>query len=1551
MWACLLARDGRTGPLGGDSIRLLILIDCLGRHSSGRDFDRATAAALHAVIKRLDETSHDALTVSVANLAERPSQPSARSAKESAISAIGAAASARARTALLRLLDAVIDHLVEGRRKASEAGDRPSRLIFSSGASGHGTLTALNSNSAPETFGVSPISEAPLVRSARDEELVRSGWIAATSLPVNGNGPKALAPIESRGAAGQLVAWLKDHSSNRIQRASVLVVLLVLLTSRGARDIVKALNAMSAGRDSTVFERAENGSICVIREVPGSEKHFHPKGIRLADAVASRFLLPIPTVTSQAIDDSLATTRSLTWHSLSEEIKAVEKALREETPRYFETRARFTIPSLLFGRTGDPAVAQIMSGQDIEMSDAPLAYYSDDAHALYEHWREAVLEASGLQCPEFDASGLPGRIGAPITAIENDEFSSVVARYLDQLRSAETANIEVTHDLLTTYAAHLFAATVGHRGHDTIGTFTWNDIDPVNGICAFSDKPAGPSDNARRCAVLGSIFLKQAAVLLLLRSHIAKSPGVGPQMRTRARRALASDAHIFSIIGEAKERSVSAKDIARFSHPLPANVFRSRLRMHLTTAGVHPRLIYSQLGHVWNGCPPFGREAVESIHDARRTLAAPIDDGLSSDGWSPVIPSCLPHEFRRRLNADSLSIPRQHWPAQELPDVLACKDGNPAASGKRGEHKQANLSPGVTHELRSWIEATLQHWDNGDGTHVRLEQMQSAIVDMAEVFADIPGAVQSGLRQFQAAVLWRQLKHAWTGVVPPLAFRHAPPRTEVDTRHVQAGLLASRIRSATLAECTREGVNARWGRAAVLLLLDRHAADTQALFVALETISGQQVHRGESEQELIGFLPFERRRGLNGTHRLSRELSYLVAFLAGQPVPAKRELARIVRFMIKDLLPAEIETPWSWLASLARLASRVEVAGVQWTQSDLCDPTTLSIPRTREWIENRAGIESRGSNQSINAFDPGFRNRNTQYRAALGERRSQYKELRSALNTLREPAASKRRLRAGRYARARELLRHTARDPSSDELVVLLALFALDCLESEKRPRVGTVYNRMTSIGLRLINSLGSRNLTDLEEKELTQLFIDVLKNTPIERRAEVAAQLYAFHRCHAMRLDPVDTYALRALAGQHWPGIPDTGTINNAEFALLIQSVDRAASEGRMSRFDADDLKACCTLMFQDGLRIGEVTHAPIKHLGGGGRYLAVRSSPLGTIKTRNADRIVGEAIDWGAWSSTQRSGNEPLFFHNNEWSLPAILKEIQRAGSSLSGGEARGLHDFRHSSISYGLLSVDPAGKRDPWLVASEIATGKGHSRPRTAVETYWHFQHLAWQLIPSEQLDSAQLSRLTGLKRGTIRKRRAQRGQILLLPDLAPLPAAVDLKVPDLFPEATPEGNQVNALRLIVDCHAGKSIAEAAEGIALDPETLQATLVGIRDLMVQFRLAAIPPDVLTEISQYRIDRKAERRIHKIRLNRQDSKQLQNGVALRCSDPSSVFTAIRRPKTDWTRSEANAISSTAILRGGTWLSPSIRAKAVIAAAIWAIGSSRSRSATSQSG
>lgn len=262
-----------------------------------------------------------------------------------------------------------------------------------------------------------------------------------------------------------------------------------------------------------------------------------------------------------------------------------------------------------------------------------------------------------------------------------------------------------------------------------------------------------------------------------------------------------------------------------------------------------------------------------------------------------------------------------------------------------------------------------------------------------------------------------------------------------------------------------------------------------------------------------------------------------------------------------------------------------------------------------------------------------------------GEARIQYRDMLTVFpsgSTTTELPRTGKTITAADMVRGRtkigEELAAWESDPETNEVVAMLAHWSLKMLRdgtvNTRNPALSTVHGYLTSVGSQLVTLSEGCRLSDLDEADLAQLYLDCVEIKPSFARARTAREILNFHAAvaDAYQLAPIDESELAAYAPEARRSV-DAELITPAQRDWALQTAAAIAdpkfprgghslNETRLYR----QMEVLLDLQGSAGTRFGEGAGMHLRDMAthGDGLVLRVAANRNRPLKTAQSSRTI---------------------------------------------------------------------------------------------------------------------------------------------------------------------------------------------------------------------------------------------------------------------------------------------------------------------------------------
>ena len=1093
---------------------------------------------------------------------------------------------------------------------------------------------------------------------------------------------------------------------------------------------------------------------------------------------------------------------------LSPSIAGIDKDLRAACVHMAEVtglrltpgRVRRSLACLLQNEGRDLAATMLITGDTQGLSTAPLYYYAPQELDLQRLYGKVTAGIFGGDEPTPTAS--PGkRIGSRL--LVDGRVRHQFARSLGAALHGKNAlkstcdSAVVTHNAVVNHTIGMLLGTAGHRPVDALFGLIRTSVDTYGSCALFEDKRVDIAHETR-FAALPTVLREQINAYV---DHLwGLIPLVSKSTREFVESALSGDSPLlFSLAPDGRPMPLTIADWVAQAPPswraLPQNHGRTTIATRGREAGGHPEALAIQLGHLEAVGFPFSKDgATEPILMAAKL--APVLDRVARDGgwkvrsgyrsakaediWKTFGP--LP-DWRKKIS--------QHEAKQKeaMRKLASAQRAEVRTHRLRGEdwvcEALGKSCPVIVHalQLKKLPEGGSQLEHLGPDEVVALQESLQARAD-GDLVSNL--AAMNALRRL---LLRLKKDFNWTGYIP-FAWRKFH-RSE--TTPFFPGMMLARIQIETLRShfesipTTPSEPVSTWdwqcARVALALCLFGFVDDPEQVVGVLENAS--HARRCTRLPDLL-LVPW-------------RIEPCEVAGFRGPAAIAVAALAKIsgrhqskvsaegIDLALRSMLPPGACSPrmnvLDRLCSMTAVANRIELSGA--ARTALAEVTSADIGQQQAWIDGDPVVNAASSLGEVMAQRSSTSIETV--RVKRGDSRRQYRALLELFPSTEHDTVLPRtgvviKPTQAESARNRVVteMRALVKDETTNAVVMALALWAIKMLTvgtlSESNPAYGTILTYLTTVGSDLVSLTESYALSDFDEAELAQIYLDVVEMKTPRGQSLAAREILHFHASVANLLDlpEIDPSELETYLGKAESHV-DAELILPQEWDFAVERVAMLCTEGgdefaqmpeqrRLLR----QTKLLLEMIGAAGPRSGEPLGMRLDDLIFAGRLIMAAFVPNRhrRIKTRAGRRVIdlshllddAAQQDMRAWVAAERARltdsmrRKGYLFSSPDSALDVSPKSPVKHLASLVLGVATGrarerLHRGRHMALGQGLMwyalssaeraqipslqSLAPAIQGDagiqfPRDLQRQVAV-VGHRRALTSIRAYLHFNWL--------------------------------------------------------------------------------------------------------------------------------------------------------------------------------------------------------------------------------
>ena len=1086
----------------------------------------------------------------------------------------------------------------------------------------------------------------------------------------------------------------------------------------------------------------------------------NPSQRKLLEPVSERLALPMPKPVRDVFRSHRVTLEALAGTDvevLDRAMAAVLADIRNELAVPVSIGGlRRSLGALVMEQCGDPAMAQLICGESLGRTMAPLSYYAPKMKTVAEIYRATLSEHFGPS-PPWRIPAQATRIGSEllVTLGTAQHLASSSARHGPEGPSSLStqATLASAHRRIADHLARMIVATTGHRPSEALFEITLADIDLDSGAVLFRDKRHDLAHDPR-LACAPRIVVEQIRAYLRHVHHLRhRMPSLSSGLAAvlHGERPLLFDLNDAGEMVQPSLAQVAARSPQEWSQ-LPWNWSRTWIRTSAVESGAPAFLIAAQLGHFDSIGYPYSNQSPTDPLDVVARTQPWLDKLAKRQGWS-VLDSDFAPDTPSAAHVDLPAL--RDW----RPDIARVQEA------ARTAHRQWVLRLRVErHKLRDEsLAAVLSHpslvacglaEDYADPARsVPADAIEALDVDDIRddvVVACGDDAVAASARVRALKEVLRRLSKRANVPVPPLPVPIAV-RRPLDNPFFQGACLAltqitalrRHVQARSQLRSPRRTFNLQVARTVEALIIFGGMNDLKAVRAVLQARS-----KAVSSAKIVDLLLVPVHEGrcvaLRGIAALA--LAALASEFPDEPLPDDAEIADA----LLTLLPAWVVGEKSaGLKLLARLCSTAAVAN-RFEYSPAArfalDPDVGSIQASVE--EQIAFIDADpvgpqrpmppsgsvtpvdGSNRA-NAEDTGTIARQTtarrQYASLTALIPKAGKALELPLTGIKIPATSIQTelARDQVIAELRAWLSAASEPGGLWPIVRMLGEWVLAEADRRKangrRLRNKTLATYLSRIGLALVRVLGELELTQWDERTLEDAYAYAL-DASNDAKHKVATALLSFHHFCEPRFDLPD-----ADLGDVYAALKRSERRVDAAMILPVEREEALHRLGVQAwEMSADDLvgrrarlaELVGIFVARTGARISEPLGVRVADLGlrpSGDVWAILRPNRMRQLKTQAGRRsIMFEAaapedrkLIWSWRESVRRHAppgragaafltaelEDPRAFGEHGVVSSLIRSELARA----TGRPSERLHRLRHlraqEAITTVALSVEDA------------------------------------------------------------------------------------------------------------------------------------------------------------------------------------------------------------------------------------------------------------------
>ena len=1148
------------------------------------------------------------------------------------------------------------------------------------------------------------------------------------------------------------------------------------------------------------------------------------------ESIALAFKLPLPT----GITDSLRPHIERVTQLARTDQKTVEGWLRVAARHVSEQlgirvtagQIRRSFAAHLFEHCRDTALTQLICADTLGLSTAPLHYYAPRVSTIAKAYWALLQDLLGTSDPLPAKFDKPDRVGsAMLVKADNARQMSIAPASILQSgvsRMLADGRWQEIHEAMVTHLACMLLTVAGHRPVDALFRLRVSDLylDPIHGCGLFRDKVHDPAHDPR-LAALPPCLVRQIGAYL---SHLQGLAELDKRFEKRVAQILAGKAPLlFGVTSDGDAYRPTMKTW-RASLPVvwqvvPLHWGRTWIRTLSIEEGLRPELASIQLGHLEAVGYPFSNGS-PTRPEAFLSATCPILEKLADrQGW--LVRQGIPSNAAR---VTPTLPPLRLWSTQVATHEQAIRDQAKAwrlqqKARIRDYRKQAEQDV-LTHPalLAAGIDTIFASAKGPWQRHSLTKQAAEAVRDSLLETAGEDEALGLARAEALSRIMRKVNKRVGlAGEEPaPLVLLRRP----VDNAFVPGMMDAVRqvraLRQAVLKRSAQPPGDwrdfalacARTAQALAIfgfceepaqilgVLAHRHqfiasAALDDTILVPWGTASHQVIApRGLAALAVLRLAkkypvqPMPSRDAINASLRSLLPDWAVPQPKADKPVerpPTKDETSATTNVVIPDLLTLLCETVAVAnrfeLSPAARLALKTKGGSVNAHLNEQIalldgDPSgTLN----REWERSDASFADSASKL------PGASKANARWQygqlcAALPHAGVDLRLVRTGV-TIPSADLFNDATRPKVIAEVKAMLAQDTPQLALQPIVRLLATWVLQMLEEGTQatndPADVTIHTYLTRIGGSLVEVIGNSSLQHMEDAELEDIYLGVIRSKA-DSRDKAAAAILAFHDCCSREfgMPDVELGEVRAYLAQEARSVDARLILPPERHAAIDALIRSAESIGGVDREGRDAMRtnrqagAAMPFYAYGGARRSEILGAKYSDLSlqNGAPWARIRANRSRRLKTRAARRVIhlaagssrehtGHFVEWMAadrmripnWRLENAFVFSPLDSPRSAAGRDKVATVCRKALAAATRRPSERLHRLRHlvafEKLTPPFLSFQDAARLQAILPKQEFAESValprdlmaqvitlGHAHWSTTLTCY---HHLPWLL----------------------------------------------------------------------------------------------------------------------------------------------------------------------------------------------------------------------------
>ncbi|MHB8474576.1 MAG: hypothetical protein ACYDC8_17370 [Gammaproteobacteria bacterium] len=1068
-------------------------------------------------------------------------------------------------------------------------------------------------------------------------------------------------------------------------------------------------------------------------------------------------------------------------------------------------RVRRSLACLLQDEGRDLVATMLITADTHGLSTAPLYYTAPQEIDLQRLYGKVTSEIFGGDAPTLSA--IPGqRVGARLLVANSrrPRFSGALGAALHSRHTHQPnlASAVLTHNAIANHTVGMFLDTAGHRPVDELFQLTRTNLDLVGFGAVLQDKKVDVAHETRFIAL--PIVLRDQ-----LESYIAHLRAVRQHLPEDTQAALASalagkSPLFFHLKPDGKLAKLTTSEcvaqVPEAWRALPPNHGRTTIATRGREAGAATEALLVQLGHLEAVGFPFAADGPTEPILLASELSPVLDRLAREGGWK------VRGGYRRDEDENVWETfgPLPDWRSEisgleSRHKVLARE----ARQAQRAQVRTRRIQgeewvleslekdrPAIVQALKHGTlpaNSQLEHLSPDDVIAVQEDLQARAKGDPVDTLAAM-NALQRLLKRL------KKMFH-WTGYIP-FAWRvfRRPETTPffpgMMLARIQIEALRSHFQTLSTSPPENSGIttwNWRYARTALTLCLFGFVDSAEQVTGVLDHCT--EARRSAKLPDLV-LVPWQTTpyevAGFRGLAAIA--IGALAKSCAdGHPSISAAGMEQALHCMLPNGACPSRANALQRLCTMVSVTNRIELSGAARTAQAAV--TSADVDRQIAWIDSDPAFAKANSLSAVSSVsraenDEGAGDGVIHKR---GDSRKQYNALLDIFPSTDHDTLLPRTnflIKATQAESSRNRvvseLTEFVQDPQSNAVVVALAHWAIKMVKDgtleDSNPAFGTVKTYLTIVGGNLVALTESSSLTDFDEAELTQIYVDLVEMKESAQQERAAREVLHFHSVVAPKLGlaQIDTSELEIYVGRGTSRV-DAELILPREFDNAMAYLTELARDGgdNLARTPAQrrllrQAQVLLMIIGAAGPRTGEPLGMRLAEIGYDDSQIWAAFVPNRhrRIKTRAGWRVVelmhrlntDDAQYLQEWIVAERARlpdvlrRKGYLFTTAESALNVSPKRHVRRLAAMalgvfSGRSREDMHRGRHMVAGEGLAWAslmsedrDRVGFLKPLSPCQALPKGVhfprdlhrhtavlGHRRPLTSIKVYLHFSWL--------------------------------------------------------------------------------------------------------------------------------------------------------------------------------------------------------------------------------